>query len=191
MLDTLDILTFDFLLKPLQANKGLFFVYWMELNKTSGPAHGVVTKSIHKTLPGWWGGGLGWRGREWRSIVYWMELNKTSGPAHGVVTKKHTQKLCQDGGVGGLGWRGRGWRSDIRTTVKSLKIDIARNCESSLLKITYLNIFVENHKKLNSFGKRIFVMSFCQGWLWHHITSCHMTSNDVIWYTQLILLSII
>ena len=40
--------------------------------------------------------------------------------------------------------------SDIRTKVKSLKIDIAertRNYESSLLKITCLNIFVENHKK--------------------------------------------
>ena len=40
--------------------------------------------------------------------------------------------------------------SDIRTKVKSLKIDIAgrtRNSESLLLKITYLNIFVENHKE--------------------------------------------
>ena len=46
------------------------------------------------------------------------------------------------------------WGSDIRTKVKSLKIDIAertRNCESLLLEITYLNIYlnilVENHKK--------------------------------------------
>ena len=40
--------------------------------------------------------------------------------------------------------------SDIRTKVKSLKIDIAertRNCESLLPKITCLNVFVENHKK--------------------------------------------
>ena len=46
------------------------------------------------------------------------------------------------------------WGSDIRTKVKSLKTDIAertRNCESLLLEITYLNIYlnilVENHKK--------------------------------------------
>ena len=44
-----------------------------------------------------------------------------------------------------------GWGCDIRTKVKSLKIDIAertRNCESLLLKITDLNIFVENYKKI-------------------------------------------
>ena len=63
-----------------------------------------------------------------------------------------------------------------------MKIDNAeriRNCESLLLKITYLNIFVENHKsKRNSFGNIICVISFCQGWLCHHIISCHMTSFD-------------
>ena len=43
-----------------------------------------------------------------------------------------------------------GWGSDIRTKVKSLKINSAgktRNCESLLLKIIYLNIFAENHNK--------------------------------------------
>ena len=48
--------------------------------------------------------------------------------------------------------------ADIRTKVKSLKIDIAertRSSESLLLKMTYINIFAENHKKKqrNTFGK--------------------------------------
>ena len=76
------------------------------------PAHGIVAKTVHKTLPGGGGsrGGKGW-------------------------------------GVKGIG----DWKrdSDIRTQVKSLKIDIAertRNCENLLLKITYLSIFPENQK---------------------------------------------
>ena len=41
--------------------------------------------------------------------------------------------------------------SNIRTKVKLLKTDIAertRNFESLLLVITYLNIFIENHKQI-------------------------------------------
>ena len=65
------------------------------------------------------------------------------------------------------GWWGQGVK------VKSLKLDIAertRNCESLLLKMTPLNIFVENHRKWNSLGNTICVMSIL-------IT----TSDDVIW----------
>ena len=50
--------------------------------------------------------------------------------------------------VGGQGMK-VGGGSDIRTKVKSLKINIAertRNCKSLLLKITYLNISVKNIK---------------------------------------------
>ena len=30
--------------------------------RLSGPAHGIVTKTVHKTLPGGGGGGRGWWG---------------------------------------------------------------------------------------------------------------------------------
>ena len=42
------------------------------------------------------------------------------------------------------------WGSDIWNWSQIIKIDIAertRNCESLLLIITYLNIFITNHKK--------------------------------------------
>ena len=29
-----------------------FIVYRMEFDKTGGPAHGIVIKTVHKTLPG-------------------------------------------------------------------------------------------------------------------------------------------
>ena len=72
---------------------------------------------------------------EWNSI-------RLGGASHGIMTKTVHKTLP---GVGGIGSG-----SNIRTEVKPLKIDIAertRTCESLLLKITYLNIFVENHKK--------------------------------------------
>ena len=61
-------------------------------------------------------------------------------PANGIWTKTVHKALS---------WGG-GWGSDIRTKVKSLKINSAgktKNCESLLLKIIYLNIFEENHNK--------------------------------------------
>ena len=81
-----------------------------------------------------------------------MEFDKTRWSCHhysgqnctnGLYFSLNAHKtLPEECGIGG-----EGWGSDIRTKVKSLKIDIAektRKCESLLLKITQL---VENHKK--------------------------------------------
>ena len=38
----------------------------MKSIRLSGPAHGIVTKTVHKTLPGGGGGpGSGWVGGDW------------------------------------------------------------------------------------------------------------------------------
>ena len=38
----------------------------MESIRLGGPAHGIVTKTVHKTLPGVMGQGVGgWVGRRW------------------------------------------------------------------------------------------------------------------------------
>ena len=69
---------------------------------------------------------------EWNSI-------RLGGLAHGIVTKT-TQNSVR-------GWGD--WKWGL-ISVKSLKIDIAertRSSESLLLKMTYINIFAENHKK--------------------------------------------
>ena len=91
-----------------------------------------------------------------------MEFGKTRWSCSWNSDQNCTQNLATGWGEGG--WGGGG--SYIRTKVKSLKIDIAertRNCEILLLKITCLNIIVENHKdKRNSFGKTNCLMSFCQ-----------------------------
>ena len=71
-----------------------------------------------------------------------MEFDKTRWSCPWNSDQNYT-KLSQ--GLGGLELG-----ADIRTKVKSLKIDIAertRSSESLLLKMTYINIFAENHKK--------------------------------------------
>ena len=37
----------------------------MESIRLGGPVHGIVTKTVHKTLPGGGGGPGGWVGRGW------------------------------------------------------------------------------------------------------------------------------
>ena len=60
----------------------------MELIRLGGPAHGVVTKTVHKTLLGVMGV-QGW-------VVGW--LGGGGGPGDGWI-----------GVVGGQGWLGRWW----------------------------------------------------------------------------------
>ena len=66
----------------------------MESIRLGGPAHGIVTKTVHIALPG---GGRGAGGGRLES----MESIRLGGPAHGIVTK--TVHITLPGGVGGVG----------------------------------------------------------------------------------------
>ena len=51
----------------------------MESIRLGGPAHGIVTKTVHKTLPGvvgsrggWVGESRGWVGRKWWESRGWV-----------------------------------------------------------------------------------------------------------------------
>ena len=49
----------------LSWNSGLISVYCLSMDsiRLGGPTHGIVTKTVHKTLPGGgWGPGSGWVG---------------------------------------------------------------------------------------------------------------------------------
>ena len=86
-------------------------------------------------------------GRNQVFIGYRKELDKTKW----FCPWNSDQNFTQNSAIGWEGWWSGWGRSDIRTKVKSLKIYIVertRICESLLLKITYLNIFVENNEKI-------------------------------------------
>ena len=82
-------------------------------------AHGIVTKTVHKTLPGG-GGGKGWGiggggVGEWGMVglgllsIEW-NLIRPGGPAHGIVTKT-VHKTLPGVGLGVVG--SRGWCGDL------------------------------------------------------------------------------
>ena len=102
----------------------LLLIEWNSI-RLGSHAHGIVTKTIHKTLPGGCGGqggGVGRGGREkltlilaWYLLSIKWNLIRLGGHAHGIVTKTVHKTLPWGGMAKGVGgWRrgggAKGWK---------------------------------------------------------------------------------
>ena len=79
----------------------------MESIRLGGPAHGIVTKTVHKTLPGCGGGSRGWVGGWLGGVVGWSQ----GWLGQAVVKGSGVQRwvgVVEVQGVGGYQWWGPG-----------------------------------------------------------------------------------